>query len=136
MLFRSGLHKEASGNSSNSKCPATYFYLSTSTLCWGTSKHVIRLYMRWSYPCLSSKFRSRRWGSSLPCLLKRHSRSAPHRHERKFSIARVCRITFKHLPQLLTTHIKRKNSKPNKSPQQAHAVRSDQLFVFIHIYMR
>ena len=24
-LFRSGLHKEASGNSSNGKCPATYF---------------------------------------------------------------------------------------------------------------
>ena len=27
--------------------------------------------------------------------------SAPHRHERKFSGARVCRVTFKHLPQPL-----------------------------------
>ena len=26
-------------------------------------------------------------------------RSAPHRRERKFSGARVCRVTFKHLPQ-------------------------------------
>ena len=26
-------------------------------------------------------------------------RSAPHRHERKFSCTSVCRVTFKHLPQ-------------------------------------
>jgi hypothetical protein len=32
-------------------------------------------------------------------------RSAPHRRERKFSAARVCRITFKHLPQPLRSHI-------------------------------
>ena len=32
-------------------------------------------------------------------------RSAPHGHEWEFFVARVCRITFKHLPQLLRTHI-------------------------------
>ena len=32
-------------------------------------------------------------------------RSAPHRHERKFSGTRVCRIAFKHLPQPLRSHI-------------------------------
>ena len=33
-------------------------------------------------------------------------RSAPHRRERKFSGARVCRVTFKHLPQPLKSHIR------------------------------
>ena len=33
-------------------------------------------------------------------------RSAPHRRERKFSGARVCRIAFKHLPQPLRSHIR------------------------------
>ena len=42
-------------------------------------------------------FRQRRWGSSL---------SAPHRHQRKFSGTRVCRVTFKHLPQPLKSHIR------------------------------
>jgi hypothetical protein len=28
----------------------------------------------------------------------------PHRHERKFSDARVCRVIFKHLPQPLQSH--------------------------------
>ena len=51
-------------------------------------------------------FRSRRCGSSLPCLLTRHSRSAPHRHEGKFSGARVCRMALNHLPRLLRTHFK------------------------------
>ena len=32
-------------------------------------------------------------------------RSAPHRHDCKFSSARVCKVTFKHLPQPLRTHI-------------------------------
>jgi hypothetical protein len=32
-------------------------------------------------------------------------RSAPHRRERKFSGAHVCRVTFKHLPQPLRSHI-------------------------------
>ena len=32
-------------------------------------------------------------------------RSAPHRRERKFSGARVCRVTFKHLPQPLRSYI-------------------------------
>ena len=31
--------------------------------------------------------------------------SAPHRRERKFSGAHVCRITFEHLPQPLGSHI-------------------------------
>ena len=34
-------------------------------------------------------------------------RSAPHRQQRKFSATRVCRVTIKHLPQLLRTHIQR-----------------------------
>jgi hypothetical protein len=29
----------------------------------------------------------------------------PHQHERKFAGARVCRVTFKHLPQPLRSHI-------------------------------
>ena len=29
----------------------------------------------------------------------------PHRHKRKFSGARVCRVTFKHFPQPLRSHI-------------------------------
>ena len=33
--------------------------------------------------------------------------SAPHWHERKFSVTRVCRITFKHLPELRRAHIQR-----------------------------
>jgi hypothetical protein len=32
--------------------------------------------------------------------------SAPHRHLRKFSGTRVCRVTFKHLPQPLRSHIR------------------------------
>ena len=52
--------------------------------------------------------------------------SAPHRRERKFSAARVCRIAFIHLPQLLRTHIqsfrkfqkfqKKNFKKPLKTP--------------------
>jgi hypothetical protein len=33
--------------------------------------------------------------------------STPHRRERKFSGAPICRVTFKHLPQLLRTRIQR-----------------------------
>ena len=33
-------------------------------------------------------------------------RSYPHQHERKFSGAHVCIVTFKHLPQLLKSHIR------------------------------
>ena len=36
-------------------------------------------------------------------------RSAPHRRERKFSGARVCRIAFIPPPQLLRTHIQLSN---------------------------
>jgi hypothetical protein len=50
------------------------------------------------------KFRSRRWGSSLPVYARLAVRSSPHRHDRKFSGARVCRVTFKHLPQPLRSH--------------------------------
>ena len=32
-------------------------------------------------------------------------RSAPHQHERKSFGACVCRVTFKHLPQPLISHI-------------------------------
>jgi hypothetical protein len=42
-------------------------------------------------------FRSRRWGSSLTVCARLLVRSSPHRQERKFSAARVCRVTFKHL---------------------------------------
>ena len=33
-------------------------------------------------------------------------RSSPHRHERKLSGTRVCRVTFKHLPQPLKSNIR------------------------------
>ena len=49
-------------------------------------------------------FCSRRWGSSLTICARLNVRSAPHQHERKFSAARVCRVTFKHLPQPLRSH--------------------------------
>jgi hypothetical protein len=45
-----------------------------------------------------SVFRSRRWGSSLTFYVRLTVRSSPHQHERKFSGAHVCRVTFKHLP--------------------------------------
>ena len=32
--------------------------------------------------------------------------SAPHRHQQKLSGTRVCRVTFKHLPQPLRSHIR------------------------------
>ena len=51
-------------------------------------------------------FRSRRRGSSLTVCTRLTVRSSPHRHERKFSGARVCRVTFKHLPQPLRSHIR------------------------------
>jgi hypothetical protein len=49
--------------------------------------------------------RSRRWGSSLTVCARLTVRSSPHRHERKFSGAHVCRVTFKHLHQPLRSHI-------------------------------
>ena len=51
------------------------------------------------------EFRSRRWGSSLTVCARWTVRFSPHQHERKFSGARVCRVTFKHLPQPLISHI-------------------------------
>ena len=50
-------------------------------------------------------FRSRQWGSSLTFCARWTVGSSPHQHERKFSGARVCRVTFKHLPQPLRSHI-------------------------------
>jgi hypothetical protein len=50
-------------------------------------------------------FRSCRWGSSLTVCARLTVHSSPHRNERTFSGARVCRITFKHLPQPLRSHI-------------------------------
>jgi hypothetical protein len=50
-------------------------------------------------------FRSRRWGSSITACARLTVHSSPHGHERKFSGARVCRVTFKHLPQPLRIHI-------------------------------
>jgi hypothetical protein len=50
-------------------------------------------------------FPSRRWRSSLTVCARLTVRSSPHRHKRKFSDARVCRVTFKHLPQPLQSHI-------------------------------
>ena len=52
-----------------------------------------------------NNFRSRRWGSSLTVCARWTVRSYPHQHERKFSGAHVCRVTFKHLPQPLRSHI-------------------------------
>ena len=54
---------------------------------------------------ITENFRSRRWGPSLTVCACLNVRSSPHRHERKFSGARVCRVTFKHLPQPLRSHI-------------------------------
>jgi hypothetical protein len=50
-------------------------------------------------------FPSHRWGSSLTVCARWTVRSSPHQHERTFSGARVCRVTFKHLPQPLRSHI-------------------------------
>jgi hypothetical protein len=50
-------------------------------------------------------FGSRRWGSSPTDCTRLTCPIAPHRHERKFSGAHVCRVTFKHLPQPLLSHI-------------------------------
>ena len=55
---------------------------------------------------LNWKFRSRRWGSSLPCPRTRDSPLSPHRRERKFSGTRVCRIAFNDLPQPLRSPIR------------------------------
>jgi hypothetical protein len=46
-------------------------------------------------------FRSRRWGSSLTICARLTVRSFPHQHERIFSGAHVCWVTFIHLPQPL-----------------------------------
>jgi hypothetical protein len=51
------------------------------------------------------KFCSRRWGSSLSDCARLTVRSSPHRQERKFSGVCVCRVTFKHLPQPLRSHL-------------------------------
>ena len=54
---------------------------------------------------MHSIFCSRRWGSSLPGLPTLTIRLAPHRHEENFSATHVCRVTIKHLPQHLISHI-------------------------------
>jgi hypothetical protein len=51
-------------------------------------------------------FRSRRWGSSLPGLRRRDPPLSPHRRERKFSAARVSRVTLKHLPQPIRSYVR------------------------------
>ena len=51
-------------------------------------------------------FRSCRWGPRSPSAHAWRVRSSPHQHERKLSGARVCRVTFKHLPQPLRSHIR------------------------------
>jgi hypothetical protein len=54
---------------------------------------------------VSENFRSRRWGSSLTICARLTVRSSPHRHKWTFFGACVCRVTFKHLPQPLRSHI-------------------------------
>jgi hypothetical protein len=54
---------------------------------------------------VDENIRSRRWGSSLTVCARLTVRSSPHQLERKFSGAHVCRVTFKHLPQPLQSHI-------------------------------
>ena len=44
-------------------------------------------------------FRVRRWGSSLPGLRTRDPPLSRHQRKWKFSGARVCRVTLKHLPK-------------------------------------
>ena len=51
-------------------------------------------------------FHSRQWGSSLPVWHAWWVRSSPHRHKRKLYDTCVCRVTFKHLPQPLRSHIR------------------------------
>ena len=81
-------------------------------------------------PCpviAEENFRSRRWGSSLTVCARMTVRSSPHRHKRKFSSARVCRVTFKHLPQPLRSHIRSFGTlrqlfkKPTFSAQKSHS---------------
>ena len=78
---------------------------------WGTSRPDFQLSIMKIRPIFSYKhgiivenFRSRRWGSSLTVCACLMVRSFPHQHERKFSGAHVCRVTFKHLPQPLRSH--------------------------------
>ena len=51
-------------------------------------------------------FRSRRWGPRSPSAHAWWVRSSPHRHKRKFTGARLCRVTYKHLHQPLRCHIR------------------------------
>jgi hypothetical protein len=67
------------------------------------------------------KFRSRRWGSSLFVCARLTVRSSPHRHKQKFSGARVCRVTFKHLPRPLRSHILSFGSPPFPAPKSHSA---------------
>ena len=50
-------------------------------------------------------FHSHRWGSSITICACLTVRLSPHQNERKFPGARVCRVTCKHLPQPLRSHI-------------------------------
>ena len=53
--------------------------------------------------------RNSAWADGGPRSPSAHAwrvRSSPHRRERKFSSAHVCRDTFKHLPQPLRSHIR------------------------------
>ena len=52
------------------------------------------------------KFHSRCWGSSLTVCARLTICLSLHRHERKYSGAHVCRVTFKHLPQAHRNHIR------------------------------
>jgi hypothetical protein len=50
---------------------------------------------------VSKNFRSRRWGSSPPVRARLTCPLVPQSAQRKFSGARVCRVSFKHIPQPL-----------------------------------
>ena len=53
--------------------------------------------------------------------------SVPCRHEQKFYAVHICRITFKHLPQLLRTHIRSfKNFKNLKKKLKKRPIRGNE----------
>ena len=57
------------------------------------------------YDLFNKNFRSRQWRSSLPGLRTRDPMLSATLREWKFSGTYVCRVTFKHLPQPLRSHI-------------------------------
>jgi hypothetical protein len=65
--------------------------------------------MSWGAPLMifyrpSSSIFHADWGPRSRVCARETLRSAPYQREWKFSGARVCRVTFKHIPQPLRSH--------------------------------